>query len=79
MRDPIEGQFRVLGERPPYEPIIKDWRALWTFLAVFVIAVTVRTGWIMLENSSRDSARDTSRGAASEQAPTRTLTLEHLP
>lgn len=79
MRDPIEGQFRVLGEKPPYEPIIKDWRALWMFLAVFVIAVAVRTGSIMLENSSRDSARDAGWSAAAEQATTRPLALEHLP
>lgn len=79
MRDPIEGQFRVLGEKPPYEPIIKDWQALWTFLAVFVIAVAVRTGSIMLENSSRNSASDASWSAAAEQTPARSLPLEHLP
>lgn len=87
MRDPIEGQFRVLGEKPPYEPIIKDWRALWTFLAVFVIAVAIRTGSIMLENdrlnrsSDNISAapRDAGWSAAAEQAPARTLALDHLP
>lgn len=79
MRDPIEGQFRVLGEKPPYEPIIKDWRALWMFLGITALAVALNTGRIMLENSRRESARDASRSAAAEQAPARPLALEHLP
>lgn len=79
MHDPIEGRFRVVGEKPPYEPIIKDWRGLWAFIGVFVVACLLNTGRIMLENSRGDSPSDASRSAAAEQPPSRSLSLEHLP
>jgi len=46
----IEGQFRVVGEEAPYEPIIKDWMGLFWFIAIPTGVVLVRwaqiKGWL---------------------------------
>jgi hypothetical protein len=39
----IEGQFRVVGEKPRREPVILSWRNLAIFVASLVGAAAVRT------------------------------------
>lgn len=43
MKDPIEGDYRVIGERPRSEPIIKSQRAALIFVLAFLAVVAVRT------------------------------------
>lgn len=41
--------YRVIGETPPREPIIKSWAALWWFVgptaAIFMVQVARIKGW----------------------------------
>lgn len=76
MREPIEGDYRVIGEKPPHEPIVKSRPALFWFLAFFVIAVAVRT-YLNSEGSLWERS-DRGSEAASEQA-TRTLGGQQSP
>ncbi len=76
--DPIEGQFQVIGEKPPYEPAIASWPRLLWFVGLFVLACTLNTLKVMSE--TRDDLRDGSGdtwSAAAEQTPA-TGTAEHL-
>lgn len=79
MHDPIEGRFQVLGEKPPYEPAIKNWPGLWYFIGLTVLACLLSTGRVMLENSRGERASDASRSATAEQTAPGPLPLQHLP
>lgn len=69
MHDPIEGQFRVVGQAQR-DPIIKNWRNLFIFLAVFVVAVAARTWQIESENERRAAASNTGWSATADQPTT---------
>lgn len=78
MNEPIEGRYRVLGDNPPYEPVIKDWRGLWLFVGLTVLAMVLNTARIMSESRLWDGGGDASRGAPAEQSPARPNPVEHL-
>lgn len=46
----IDGQFTVVGEAPPREPIIKSWPGLWWFIGTPAAIMAVRyaqiRGWL---------------------------------
>lgn len=79
MHDPIEGRFQVLGEKPPYEPVVKDWRGLSIFVGVTLAAWVIGSVSLILENSRGERASDASRSATAEQTTPGPLTLQHLP
>lgn len=58
MHDPIEGQYRVVGEEPPYEPVIKSWSGLFWFVGLTALAIVLNYARITSENNRRECARD---------------------
>lgn len=42
MKEPIEGQFSVIGEKPGREPVIRSWPDLWTFLAGLALVIAMK-------------------------------------
>lgn len=78
MNEPIEGHYRVLGDNPPYEPVIKDWRGLWLFVGLTVLAMVLNTARIMSESRLGEGSGDASRSAPAEQTATRAHPVEYL-
>lgn len=81
MRDPIEGQFRVVGEQQPYEPIVSNWPLLLGFVGLFALAVFLKAEQFKSEarDRLRESARDTGWRPTAEQAATSGTPLQHQP
>lgn len=77
--DPIEGQFQVVGEKPPYEPVIASWSRLFWFVGLFVLACTLNTLKIMSETRDdlRSSPSEASGSPPAEQASA-VGSIEHL-
>lgn len=48
VKEPIEGEFRVVGEKRPPEPVIKSWPALWCFLAAIVLAMLMKLAFMVV-------------------------------
>lgn len=81
MHDPIEGQFRVIGEKPPYEPAITNWPLLLAFVCLVFVAWFLKMEQFKSEarDSLRDSSRDTGWRPTAEQAATDGTPLQHSP
>jgi hypothetical protein len=48
VKEPIEGDYRVVGEKRPPEPIIKSWPALWSFVAAIVLAMLMKLAFMVV-------------------------------
>jgi hypothetical protein len=83
MHDPIEGQFSVVGEKPPYEPVVKNWPGLTAFIVLTALGGVLNTGRIMLENNRLECARDgrsySAWSATCKEPLPVTFTIEKLP
>lgn len=42
----IEGEFTVVGEEPPPQPVILNWPGLWMFIASFPLAGLIK--WVIM-------------------------------
>lgn len=67
----IEGEFRVVGEPPVREPIIKSWTNLWVFVLIIAISFSVQYWRLMsdIREQERYAAGDTSGRPAAEETP----------
>lgn len=68
----IEGEFRVVGEPPVREPIIKSWTNLWVFVLIIAIAFSVQYWRLMsdIREQERYAASDASGHPAAKEAAT---------
>lgn len=48
VKEPIEGEFRIVGEQRPPEPIIKSWPALWGFLGAIVLGLLLKLAYMVV-------------------------------
>lgn len=72
MRDPIEGQFRVVGEKEDYEPLTNNWVGFAFFFGLIALAIFLKAESFKSEarDGLRSGASESSRSASAEQAPT---------
>lgn len=79
MHDPIEGQFRVVGEKEAYEPLTKNWLGFAFFFGIIALAIFFKAESFKSEAGDGLGSRsgETSRSATAEQAPT-SGAVEHL-
>jgi hypothetical protein len=80
MRDPIEGEFRVIGEKPHHQPIISSWSGLFWFVGLTLLAMVLKYAAITSEtrNGLRSGGGDTNGNATAEQTATTRLAHKHL-
>lgn len=71
MQDPIEGQFRVVGEKQPCEPMVNSWGAFIFFFGIIALAIFLKAESFKSEARDRlgSSSSEASRNATAEQTP----------
>lgn len=77
MHDPIEGQFRVLGEKPQHEPAIKNEGRTLLFLAFLLAAIAFKT-WQNSEARPGESLDRSVDATTAEQSARATIPRQPL-